>query len=73
MFPYARAFFAAFALVAMFNNSACAGGFQFDELWKRAKDDFSSRFYKATANVKPIISASNPRIDASSVGTLPVP
>ena len=52
MFPCARAFFAAFTLMAMFTNSACAGGFQFDELWKRTKDQFSSRFYKATGSLR---------------------
>ena len=27
--------------MAIFTNSACAGGFQFDELWKRTKDELS--------------------------------
>ncbi len=38
--------------MAIFTNSACAGGFQFDELWKHAKDEFSSRFYKATGSLR---------------------
>ena len=50
MLPFARPLLAAFASMAILTNSACAGGFQFDELWKRTKDEFSSRFYKATGS-----------------------
>ena len=52
MNPFARPLLAAFACIAIFTNSACAGGFQFDELWKRTKDEFSSRFYKATGSLR---------------------
>ena len=52
MNPFARPLLAAFACMAIFTNSACAGGFQFDELWKRTKDEFSSRFYKATGSLR---------------------
>lgn len=52
MIRFARPFIAAIACVAMFSNSALAGGFQFDELWKHAKDEFSSRFYKATGSLR---------------------
>ncbi len=47
-----RALIAAFGFVAMSASHASAGGFQFDELWKHAKDEFSSRFYKATGSLK---------------------
>ena len=52
MIPFARPLLAAFASMAILTNSACAGGFQFDELWKRTKDEFSSRFYKATGSLR---------------------
>ena len=52
MNPFARPLLATFACMAIFTNSACAGGFQFDELWKRTKDEFSSRFYKATGSLR---------------------
>jgi len=52
MIPFARPLLAAFACTAMLTNSACAGGFQFDELWKRTKDEFSSRLYKATGTLR---------------------
>lgn len=48
-----RPFLMAFACATMFcASSAYAGGFQFDELWKRTKDEFSSRFYKATGTLR---------------------
>lgn len=47
-----RPFIAAAACLAIASNSAHAGGFQFDELWKRTKEEFSSRFYKATGTLK---------------------
>jgi hypothetical protein len=47
-----RALIAGFAFVALSGADASAGGFQFDELWKRTKDEFSSRFYKATGSLK---------------------
>jgi ABC-type Fe3+ transport system substrate-binding protein len=52
MIPFARHLLAAFACMALFTNSACAGGFQFDELWKRTKDELSSRLYKATGTLR---------------------
>jgi len=47
-----RKFVTAIACLTLFCGSANAGGFQFDELWKRAKDEFSSRLYKATGSLK---------------------
>ncbi len=52
MNPFVRPLLAAFVCTAIFTNSACAGGFQFDELWKRTKDEFSSRLYKATGSLR---------------------
>lgn len=52
MTPFMRAFVASAACVAIFSSNACAGGFAFDELWKRTKDEFSSRVYKATGTLK---------------------
>ena len=52
MIPFARPLLAAFVFMAMLTNSAYAGGFQFDELWKRTKDEFSSRLYKATGTLR---------------------
>ena len=52
MILFARPLLAAFACMAIFTSSASAGGFQFDEMWKRTKEDFSSRFYKATGSLR---------------------
>ena len=52
MIRFAHLLLAAFASMAILTNSACAGGFQFDELWKRTKDEFSSRLYKATGSLR---------------------
>ena len=51
MVPFARPLFAGLAFLAL-TGSASAGGFQFDEMWKRAKDDFASRLYKATGSLR---------------------
>ncbi len=52
MNQFARPLLAAFACMAIVTNSACAGGFQFDEMWKRTKDEFSSQLYKATGTLR---------------------
>jgi ABC-type Fe3+ transport system substrate-binding protein len=52
MISSARPLLAAFLCMVMLTNSARAGGFQFDELWKRKKEEFSSRLYKATGTLR---------------------
>ncbi len=52
MILFTRSFLAAFACMAILSSSAFAGGFQFDELWKRTKDEFSARLYKATGSLR---------------------
>jgi hypothetical protein len=38
--------------LTLFGHQASAGGFNFEEVWKRAKDEFSSRVYKATGTLR---------------------
>lgn len=52
MTPFMRVLIAAAACVVISSPPASAGGFAFDELWKRTKDEFSSRVYKATGSLK---------------------
>jgi hypothetical protein len=52
MTHFTRLFIAAVACAGAWSSTAQAGGFQFDELWKRASDEFATRFYKATGSLK---------------------
>ena len=52
MIAFARPLLVTFACMAILTNSACAGGFQFEELWKRKKEEFSSQLYKATGTLR---------------------
>ena len=46
--PFARTLIAAATCGVFFSSNADAGGFKFDELWKRTADEFATRLYKAT-------------------------
>ncbi len=52
MTPFVRTLIAAATCGVLFGSNADAGGFKFDELWKRATGEFSTRVYKATGSLK---------------------
>ena len=52
MTPFARTLIAVATCGVLFSSNADAGGFKFDELWKRTTDEFATRLYKATGSLK---------------------